>query len=282
MSFAKNFLNTGLVALTIATSSVGFASDVDTLNSQVPFTEYYRIDENFQSQQTFSIESQFMSTAKKMYYSLLKLTRFTNSFVGPTEKYQRRMHFGRWINDPTDDTCQNTRAKVLVRDSAGPVTFRNGRQCIVDTGLWDDQYTGLQLNNARQIQVDHMVPLKHAWLTGAADWDFKTRCLYANFLGNQHHLIPVYAHENMSKGDSGPDRYIPPNTNITCGYLKNWLQIKLAWRLVLPAHEVEAIAKIISENNCDENSFTVTTEEIKQTRQFITDNIEYCSQNRRQ
>lgn len=285
MIFLK-ILNTAAIVLVTTTFSASNASTIQIQgNNQIP-AEYYRIDEQADTKTSedtiFQFDSNFFKLTKKAIFSLLKLTRVTDSFITPQEKYNRRVHFGRWINDPLDDTCQNTRAKVLVRDSIEPVAFRNGKLCTVDTGLWDDQYTGLKLNNARQIQVDHLVPLKHAWDTGASNWDFMSRCLYANFLENNYHLIPVFAHENMSKGDSGPDRYIPPNQIVTCGYIKNWLKVKLAWKLVLTDYELQAIQSIVFENNCSTSDLSISADELDETRRFMTSNMDFCSKNRRQ
>lgn len=286
VNISSKLLNAGVSFFILTTSSAGFASQLDNYASQGAATDYYRIQDSAQdssvSDSLFSVEKDFLKVAKTAALSLLNLVHYTEAFPAPAEKYERRTHFGRWINDPDDDTCQNTRAKVLVRDSAGPVTFRNDKKCVVDTGAWEDQYTGLTLNNARQVQVDHLVPLKHAYVTGASNWDFRARCLYANFMGNKHHLIPVYAHENMSKGDSGPDRYIPPNQNITCDYLKTWMKVKIAWRLILPAEEMSAIMNLIKQNGCSTKSFTISVDELNETRRFMNENLDYCVKNRRQ
>lgn len=287
VKFPSRLLLAGVSSFIFITSNVGQAADVRSFSSQAAFTDYYRVNEapttNIPIEdQLFSLDNGLFKLLKEASIHLLKVTYFAEPYPAPSEKYDRRMHYGRWINDPSDDTCQNTRAKVLVRDSVGPVTFRNDKQCVVDTGAWEDQYTGLTLNNARQVQVDHMVPLKHSWLTGASNWDFKARCLYANFMGNNHHLIPVYAHENMSKGDRGPDKYMPPNQNITCDYVKTWLKVKLAWRLVIPSEEMIAIQQVIADNNCDTKNFSITVEELNETRRFMNENLDYCVKNRRQ
>src|SRR5690606_36654672 len=152
---------------------------------------------------------------------------------------------------PTDNICMNTRARVLVRDSQSPVTFRGNRDCVVDSGLWNEPYTGEQVTSSRQIQIDHMVPLKNAYVSGAWRWDYKTRCLYANFMGYRYHLVSSDAKQNMSKGDLGPDGYLPPNIAYRCQYLKNWLAVQLIWGLSLTLTEAQAIHDTVYALGCN-------------------------------
>ena len=117
---------------------------------------------------------------------LLTLEDINQTFPLPAVPYKRDVQYGSWLKD--DTSCLNTRAKVLVRDSAHPVTFTpNG--CNVTTGDWNDPYTGRLHTSANDIQIDHVVALKNAYMTGAHEWNFKKRCLYANFLGNNFHLL---------------------------------------------------------------------------------------------
>lgn len=194
----------------------------------------------------------------------------------PPQKYIRKYHFGTWVNDPTDNSCLNTRAKVLVRDSARPVTYKATNHCVVENGLWNDPYTGRQFTSTRDIQIDHVVPLKHAYTTGAFRWDYRTRCHYANFLDNSYHLISVNGHENMSKGDRSPDKYMPPNLRVACGYLQRWLEIKLAWKLVIFPREAEAIRSYIQRFRCNPAQFAMDRNELIRQRIAMTQDLPSC------
>lgn len=199
----------------------------------------------------------------------------------PQTPYMRTSQFGRWINDPTDDTCMNTRAKVLVRDSEAQVTYKNEKNCVVQNGQWHDPYSNSDMTTSRQVQIDHLVPLKHAYITGAWKWDYRTRCLYANFMGNNYHLLSVSGHENMSKGDKSPDKYIPPEQTYRCEYLKNWLQVKATWKLAITKDEADGIQEEFKNNNCKADDFNMSTAEILAQRQFIQSNINFCIINNR-
>lgn len=258
--------------------------------AQPIYNEYYTVTEKNSGTPSISEASadftydlgvgEFIQVAKKVILNLLQWTLHEEQRPTPAQDYMRKLHFGRWINDPTDETCMNTRAKVLVRDSAGNVTFRNNKQCVVAEGLWLDNYTGQEYTSSTQIQIDHMVPLKNAYLAGAFNWDYKTRCLYANYMGLKEHLVSAEARQNMAKGDRGPEKYLPPDLTFRCNYIKNWLMVKLIWRLNMTAEEVQAIHEVATNYNCDPATFKVTQKELDEQRQYIHENIEFCTINR--
>ncbi|MFN7454378.1 MAG: DUF1524 domain-containing protein [Pseudobdellovibrionaceae bacterium] len=210
---------------------------------------------------------------KATQYSLLNFVRHRSTPAVPREKYARLKHFGSWRNDPTDGLCYNTRAKILIRDSKSPVQFRDNNPCSVATGEWKDPYTGDTLYSSQDIQIDHFVPLKHAYISGAHKWSPQRRCHYANFMANRYHLISVDASENMRKSDSAPDEYVPPNRNYVCDYVENWLKIKLTWNLVLFSEEVEAIEDTIQRFQCDVVQFRMAGWDLARNRK-ASDNVQ--------
>lgn len=209
-------------------------------------------------------------------YSLLNWSFHIRNRVLEIPDYNRKEQFGRWINDPTDDTCFNTRAKVLQRDSSTTVAYKDTNKCVVAAGKWDDPYTGNTIQLAEGVQIDHLVALKNAYMSGAYKWNFKTRCLYANYMGVKTHLLSVDASENMKKGDKGPDHYMPPNPNHHCSYLKNWLKVKFLWGLRMTFSEAQAISTLIKENRCNLSSFYITEKEILKQAHYYQENIDLC------
>lgn len=263
---------------------------------EAAYAEYYTFDErpvdannrfkvvNFQPLPVEFGPQHFVRSVKSAAISLLRWALRQEQRPQPEEAYIRKLHFGRWINDPNDNTCMNTRARVLVRDTETDPTFRpnkRNKECVVDTGRWTDPYNGQVYDQAKDIQVDHMVPLKSAYLAGAWAWDYKTRCLYANYMGFKAHLIPSSVRENTSKGDRGPEKYLPPDHNYRCQYVKDWLAIKLIWKLNMTTEEVIAIDELVHNYRCDLKDFNVSLDELKNQRQFIQDNIEFCMINKR-
>ena len=189
--------------------------------------------------------------------------------------YDRKKHFGSWVNqDPS--TCMNTRGTVLLRDTENPdtVTYTTPRRCTIATGSWNDPYTDANYKDGKQVQIDHVVPLKNAYLSGAYQWDFPKRCNYANFLKFNKHLLTVNASENMRKGDSGPDHYMPPNTKFHCEYMKIWLTVKAVWNLDLPATEKQSIEEQSHAQHCRDT--TVDLEELARLKRASEQIIQGC------
>jgi hypothetical protein len=213
---------------------------------------------------------------KSKYYSLLNWKTYSRSQPTVVPKYKRIEQFGRWINDPNDDFCYNTRALVLIRDSKKDVTFDETDKCNVISGRWKDDYTGQTFTTHEDIQIDHFVPLKNAYLSGAYKWSFKARCLYANYLGYKFHLKSVNASQNMKKGDKGPDRYMPPNNEYTCPYLKNWLTVKFLWGLRMTESEATAITQLMKDNHCRTSEYRISGADILKQKKYVTDHIDLC------
>lgn len=210
--------------------------------------------------------------------NLLVFTHVQSEFPYPGTPYNRKAQFGTWIKDKTDGTCMDTRGKVLVRDSKTTVTYRpNG--CTVASGEWDDPYSGKNFVSASDIQIDHFVPLKNAYMTGGFEWSQRKRCLYANYMGNEFHLLSVSGKENLRKSDKSPSQYVPPNRHYVCVYLKQWLQVKAIWNLRITPKEASAIQARVLDNDCDKTDFVITSDTLKDQRRYMSDNADLCAGN---
>lgn len=155
-------------------------------------------------------------------------------------KYDRDT-YKHWID--ADDDCQDTRAEVLIRSSEPPVTL-SADNCSVVSGKWEDPYTGGTFTNPSDLDIDHMVPLENAHLSGGWNWTGEHQMDYANSLDDPDHLLAVKDSENQSKGGKGPDEYLPPNTGSHCDYVASWIRIKRDWGLKMTVNEAEATFRI--------------------------------------
>lgn len=177
-----------------------------------------------------------------------------------------RALFGNWINADSPADCFNSRTEALLRDlePKATVKFSASDRCRIESGKWWDPYSNKFLTQSNEVDIDHVVALKHAYYYGAFKWDKPRRCHYANYLGNNYHLLTVSAHENRSKGADDPRAYMPPNKDFVCNYLKIWMKIKMLWDLDVDKAEAEWIVANAKENRCRPNQFYMGKSELAQ------------------
>jgi hypothetical protein len=170
--------------------------------------------------------------------------------VGPTEAPQAesprsatpydRSAWPHWIDE--DHDCQDARTEVLIAESFGELEFEDPRRCEIATGEWQCPYTGEIIREAHLLDVDHLVPLANAHRSGGATWDTERRRQYANDLSQTNHLIAVEYGANRSKGDKGPEAWLPPSEEFRCTYIREWKAIKTEWKLGMTPDEAAAVA----------------------------------------
>ncbi|KAK4097458.1 hypothetical protein N658DRAFT_478792 [Parathielavia hyrcaniae] len=140
-------------------------------------------------------------------------------------------------------TC-NTRETVLKRDGTNVVT---NSACASTSGTWRSPYDGATWTAASDVDIDHMVPLKNAWVSGAKSWTTSKRQQFANDL-NTPQLWAVTDNVNQSKSDKSPDAWKPPLLSFYCTYAKSWVAVKYAWALSVTSAEKSALTSML--NTC--------------------------------
>lgn len=150
-----------------------------------------------------------------------------------------RSSWKHWVD--ADRDCQDTRAEVLIAESLEPVTFTSSANCTVLGGRWYDPYTNAVYTIARELDVDHFVPLGDAHSSGGSDWAPDRKLDYANSLADADHLIAVSASANRAKGSRAPDEWKPPNQAYWCEYAYDWIRVKAAWGLSVTQSEWVAV-----------------------------------------
>ena len=165
------------------------------------------------------------------------------AYEGGSSTYQRS-YFTHWID--ADHDCQDTRAEVLIAESLSPITYTSSNRCYVSKGRWYSQYDGATWTLASDVDIDHMVPLKEAWESGARGWSSTDRTRYANDLGFYASLIAVTDNVNQSKGDRDPADWMPPLASDRCQYAMNWVQVKYRWRLTINPAERTTLSTLLS------------------------------------
>lgn len=163
-----------------------------------------------------------------------------------------RTAFRHWI-DADHDGC-DTREEVLIAESEAPPAI--GKNCRITVGKWTSWYDGKTWTRPADVDIDHVVPLKEAWASGARTWSKTHRMRYANDLDFAWSLDAVTDNVNSSKGDRDPAEWLPPITAKQCSYAVHWVAIKYRWRLSIDARERTALLKILS-GKCGSQSMTM-------------------------
>jgi hypothetical protein len=112
-----------------------------------------------------------------------------------------------------------------------------GAGCYLTSGKWRSPYDGLVTTNPTKLQIDHVVPLAVAWGSGAYRWNADTRKRFANDLGTRYDLLAVSVHTNESKGDAGPDDWLPPRRSFDCRYMTDYTAVLWRWHLTIDPRE---------------------------------------------
>jgi hypothetical protein len=152
----------------------------------------------------------------------------------PTSPYVRK-DWGRWIDEDKD--CQNTRHEVLLRHSQRPAKLSKDG-CKVIEGEWQDFYTGEPVTDPKQLQIDHVVPVKLAHEHSGHQWDKKTRNQFYNDFDN---LVVATSKNNQSKGAHDITYWQPSDKTRACNQAKIWAKVKAKWGLWIPPAERETL-----------------------------------------
>ena len=158
--------------------------------------------------------------------------------------------FPHWI-DADGDGC-STRNEVLIAEADDPVTVGSG--CSLSGGRWFSYYDRVSWTATSDVDIDHMVPLAEAWDSGARTWTTATRQAFANDLGDYRSLVGVTDNVNQSKGDQDVAEWLPQYDQ--CRYLREFVAVKLRWRLTVDSAEKSAMSSLGS--GCTNSTITVT------------------------
>ena len=150
--------------------------------------------------------------------------------------------FRHWV-DADGDGC-DARREVLITEAVIAPVVASG--CSLTGGEWYSVYDGQVTDDPSKFDVDHMVPLKEAWDSGANAWSSETRRAFANDLDLAPALIAVSASSNRSKSDKDPADWLPPLASYHCQYVEDWVQVKIKWQLSVDQREFAAIRSVLA------------------------------------
>lgn len=180
-----------------------------------------------------------------------------------TSGYDRDL-FRHWV-DANGNGC-HAREETLIAESVGPVSVTG--ECDI-SGSWFSAFDGETTTNPSNFDVDHLVPLKEAWDSGANSWDRATKERYANDLGSPHSLIAVSRGSNRSKGAKDPAEWMPPRGSYHCEYIFTWTMVKIRWSLSADQAEINALRNIGGDCLVSEMNFLPTVSEADIVTGFV-------------
>ena len=159
-----------------------------------------------------------------------------------------RAQFGPAWADVDRNGC-DTRNDILKRDLTS-ITYREKtRNCVVESGMLVDRYSGETINfvkgniSSMEVQIDHVVALSNAWQTGA----FKLTAEQRKALSNDPlNLFAVKGRLNSQKGDGDAATWLPPLKSFRCSYVAQQIAVKAKYSLWVTAPEKAAIVSILA------------------------------------
>lgn len=168
--------------------------------------------------------------------------------ISHAQEYDRD-EWGDWRDE--DGNCRDTRQEVLL-NFMNLTTIRWDREyksgnCRIAEGEVYDVYNQTIVSDLSILDIDHVVPLKEAWRSGAKDWPIGLKRKFANDLDN---LVPTHQSTNRSKQDKDPAEWLEVHEDSVCLYLTLWNRVKIKYDLDFDQKELEAINFNWNKHNC--------------------------------
>lgn len=162
----------------------------------------------------------------------------------PATGYDRAADFGTPWLDVDHNGC-DTRNDVLARDltdisKRGPCTVTSGELVSPYTGGTIDFVRGN--TTSTEVQIDHVVALENAWITGAQQLDQSEREALAN---DPENLFAVDQHSNAQKRSADAATWLPASTVFRCTYVEHQITVKTKYRLWVVPAEHDAMSRIL-------------------------------------
>ncbi len=163
----------------------------------------------------------------------------------PETGYSRDEFGPAWAD--TDHNGCDQRNDILRRDLTDE-TFKAGTHgCVVMSGTRNDPYTGRTIafrkSAATAIQIDHVVALQNAWVTGAYHW---TEAKRESLATDPLNLVAVDGSTNESKGSGDAATWLPPHKSYRCAYVARQVAVKAKYGAWMTKAEKAAIRTVLT------------------------------------
>lgn len=137
------------------------------------------------------------------------------------------------------DNGLNVREQVLV-DNGSNVVVENDT---VISGVWYDWYMDKELTSPKEIDIDHVIPLKLANKMGMESRTPEEKQVFANDFEN---LVVSYNRLNRAKSDKGPSEWQPEDLNKAKLYATKFIEVAYKYNLTLSQADYDALITILN------------------------------------
>ncbi len=163
----------------------------------------------------------------------------------PMTGYDRDRFGAAWL-DADRNGCDQ-RNDMLTRDLTAVVYELGTHDCVVTSGDLADPYTGTTIHfvkgDGTLVDIDHVVALGNAWVTGAFNWPIKKRAAIAT---DPLNLLPVDASANRQKGDGDAATWLPSNKSYRCQYVARQIAVKAKFGLWVTSPEKAVMEQVLA------------------------------------
>lgn len=181
---------------------------------------------------------------KKRGEALRALAKLPIKGRAPKTGYSREMFSDDW---DYYNGC-DVRNRILARDLV-QYNYRSGSNCIVETGVLDDPFTGQVIAFVRgvrtslDVQIDHVVSLSDAWQKGAQQLSSYQRFMIYN---DPLNLLAVWGPANSQKSDSDAASWLPSNKSFRCSFVARQIAVKVKYQLWVTQAEHDSMARVLA------------------------------------
>jgi len=160
--------------------------------------------------------------------------------VEDTGAHYNRDDWGDWANVGSNCTTR----EVILRDQGqGETQDKNCKSTCPASAApcWTSPYDGVTTRDPAALQIDHVVPVRQANISGARDWSKEQR---VKFYNDPENLVAASVHSNESKGDSDPAKWRPVQS-FQCAYAEKYINVKAKYQLTVDSDEKAALAAML-------------------------------------
>ena len=181
---------------------------------------------------------------KKRGEALRALAKLPIKGRAPKTGYSREMFSDGW---DYYNGC-DVRNRILARDLV-QYNYRSGSNCIIETGVLQDPFTGQVIAFVRgvrtslDVQIDHVVSLSDAWQKGAQQLSSYQRFMIYN---DPLNLLAVWGPANSQKSDADAASWLPSNKSFRCSFVARQIAVKVKYQLWVTQAEHDAMTRVLA------------------------------------